>query len=152
MSETNYGDIANLSWNNIQEPKALPQGSYLLRLRNVVFQPSKEEGKSPRVMFVHVPREAMDDVDTSELEALGENYDIKENKIFTTTFIEDGSSWYKVKTLLEKHGAKLSGNVQEDLKKAKNLDVMGYLKVKTFTRDDGSVAQNNEVVEFSAVE
>jgi hypothetical protein len=152
MSETNYADIAGLSWDNIQEPKALPEGTYLLRLRNAVFQPSKEEGKSPRVMFVHVPREAMEDVSSDELSALGSDYDITENKIFTTVFIEDGSSWAKVKSILEKHGLKLKGKVDEDLKNAKGAEVLGYLKVDRFVRGDGTAGENNKVDAFAAVE
>lgn len=148
---SDYSDIANLSWDEIQEPKAAPNGSYLLRLSNAVFQPSKEEGKSPMVMFVHTIKEAMDDVKVDELEALGENYDITENKVFTSKFIEDGSSWKWVQGVLEKHGVKTTGKVLEDLKKAKGAEVIGYLVTERFVRNDGTPGEKNKVTEFAPV-
>lgn len=148
---SDYADIANLSWDEIQETKPVPVGTYLLKLSNAVFQPSKEEGKSPKVMFVHSVKEAMDDVDADELAELGEGYDVTENKVFTTVFIEDGSSWGKVKSILAKHGVEVSGNVQESLKKAKGSEVLGYLTKNRFTRADKSVGENNQATEFAPV-
>lgn len=149
---SDYADIANLSWDNIQEPKVLPVGSYLLRLSNAVFQPSKDADKNPVVMFVHVPKEAMADVDASALEDLGAEYDISENKIFTRIFIEDGSSWAKVRALLEKHDVTVSGSVVESLKKAKGAEVIGYLDQQRFQRKDGSAGESNVVTEFAKVD
>lgn len=149
---SDYADIADLSWDNIQEPKTLPVGTYLLKLRNAVFQPAKDADKSPVVMFVHVPKEAMEDVKGDELEALGDNYEIGENKIFTRIFIEDGSSWAAVRNLLVKHGLKVSGNIQESLKAAKGAEVLGYLDQDRFTRKDGTVGTGNKVTEFAPVE
>jgi hypothetical protein len=149
---SDYADIANLSWDNIQEPKVLPIGTYLLKLRNVTFQPSKEEGKSPVVLFVHVPKEAMEDVRSDELEALGSEYDISENKLFTRVFIEDGSSWDQVRKLLAKHGVEVSGGVEESFKKARNSEVLGYLDQRAFTRKDGTNGVANNVTEFAPVE
>src|SRR6266403_3707823 len=148
---SDYADIANLSWDEIQEPKTLPVGTYLLRLRNAVFQPAKDADKSPVVMFVHVPKEAMADVKTDELEELGSEYDISENKIFTRFYIEDGSSWDAVRRLLHKHGVEPEGKIEETLKKAKGAEVLGYLHQKTFTRQDGSVGVANNVTEFAPV-
>lgn len=147
-----YSDIANLSWSEIQEPKVAPVGSYLLRGSNAVFQPSKEEGQNPRVMFVHTVKEAMDDVSVSELEELGADYDLTENKVFTTVFIEDGSSWKRVQRILEAHGIETSGKVLDDLKKVKGADVIGYLEKNSFKRKDGSYGENNQVTEFAKVE
>lgn len=149
---SDYADIADLSWDNIQEPKPLPVGTYLLKLRNAVFQPSKEEGKSPTVMFVHVPKEAMSDVKTEELEELGPDYDIGENKLFTRIYIEDGSSWDQVRKLLAKHGVEVKGGVADSLKAAKGAEVLGYLDQRSFARKDGVVAVANNVTEFAPVE
>lgn len=149
---SDYADIANLSWDEIQETKPVPEGSYLLRGSNAVFQPSKEEGKSPAVMFVHSVKEPMDDVSVSELEELGADYDLTENKTFTKVFIEDGSSWMKVKSILEKHGIKTSGKVLDDLKKVKGAEVIGHLKKDRFVRADGSPGENNKVTEWAAVD
>lgn len=149
---SDYADIAGLSWDEIQEPKPLPVGTYLLKLRNLVFQPSKEEDKSSRVMFVHSPKEAMDDVKTDELQALGDDYDIAENKIFTTVFIEDGSSWAQVRNILAKHGVEVKGDITESFKKAKGSEVLGYLTVDRFQRKDKSYGENNKVTEFAPVD
>lgn len=149
---SDYADIASLSWDEIQEPKVLPVGTFLLKLRNVVFQPSKDADKSPVVMFVHVPKEPMEDVKTDELEALGPDYDIGENKLFTRIYIEDGSSWDQVRKLLAKHGVEATGSIEESFKKAKGAEVLGYLEQKTFTRKDQTVGIANNVTEFAPVE
>lgn len=149
---SDYKDIAELSWEEIQEPKPLPVGTYLLKLTNAVFQPAKDESKSPTVMFVHKPKEAMDDVDTGELSALGAEYDIGENKIFTRIYIEDGSSWDQVRKLLAKHGVAVKGSVPETLKNAKGAEVLGYLDQRSFARKDGTQAVANNVTEFAPVE
>lgn len=148
---SDYKDIANLSWDKIQEPKPGPVGTYLLKGSNGVFQPAKEEGKSPVVMFVHTIKEAMDDVSSAELAELGEGYDLTENKVFTRIFIEDGSSWLKVRDILLKHDVKLSNNVLEDLKKVKGAEVLGYLTIDRFKRDDGTMGENNKVETWASV-
>jgi hypothetical protein len=149
---SDYADIADLSWENIQEPKTLPVGTYLLKGKNAVFQPSKEENKSPVVMFVFSPKEAMEDVKQEELEELGAEYDISENKIFHRVYIEDGSSWASVRNLLTKMGVEAKGDVVETLKKVKGSEVLGYLDQNTFTRKDGTVATGNNITEFALVE
>ncbi len=149
---SDYAEIAELSWDEIQEPKPLPVGTYLLRARNAVFQPSKDADKSPVVMFVYVPKEAMADVKTDELEALGPEYDIGENKIFARFYIEDGSSWDQVRKHLAKHGVTASGKIEDTLKKVKGTEVLAYLDQNTFKRKDGSNGVGNNATEFAAVE
>lgn len=149
---SDYAEIANLSWDNIQEPKVLPLGSYLLKLKNVSFQPSKDQDKSPVVLFIHQPKEPMDDVKTEELEALGKDYDISENKTFTRIYIEDGSSWDQVRKLLAKHGVDVSGSVPDSFKKAKGTEVIGFLETRNFQRQDGTQGEANNVTSFSSVE
>lgn len=149
---SDYAEIADLSWENIQEPKPVPVGTYLLKLKNAVFQPSKEEGRSPVVMFVHSPKEAMEDVKAEELEELGSEYDISENKVFTRIYIEDGSSWAAVRNLLAKHGVETKGSIPETLKKAKGSEVLGYLVKDRFERKDGTVGENNKVTEWAKVD
>lgn len=148
---SDYADIANLSWDEIQEPKPAPNGTYLLKGSNAVFQPAKEEGQNPVVMFVHNVKEAMDDVVVSELEALGADYDLTQNKVFTRIFIEDGSSWKKVQDILNKSGVETTGKVLDDLKKVKGSEVLGYLVISRFTRKDGTPGENNNVTEWAKV-
>lgn len=149
---SDYAEIANLSWDEIQESQPLPVGTYLLKARNAVFQPSKEADKSPVVMFVYVPKEAMEDVKTEELEALGPDYDIGENKVFQRFYIEDGSSWDQVRKHLVKHGIEVEGKIEDTLKKVKGTEVLAYLNQNTFTRRDGTVGTGNNATEFAAVE
>lgn len=149
---SDYAEIANLSWDEIQDTKPVPNGTYLLRGSNAVFQPSKEADKSPAVMFVHTVKEAMADVDAAELAELGDNYDVTENKVFTKVFIEDGSSWKKVQSILNKSGIETTGKVLDDLKKVKGSEVLGYLTKDRFTRKDNTVGENNKVTEWAVVE
>lgn len=161
MSAVDYSDIVGLSWDNIQQPRNLPGGTYLFVLRNMSFVPAKEEGKNPQVIFVHSPKEAMSDVDSDELAKLGEDYDISENKIFTRQFIEDGSSWAAVARLAAKHRtadgpldlASLDKDVLESIKKVRGMkaEVLGYVKLgKPFTdRATGETRQMNEISEFA---
>ena len=150
---SDYADIANLSWDNIQEPKLLPRGSYLLRLRNVSYQEPKDSGQNGVVMFVHVPKEPMNDVSDAELAELGEDYDISENKVFTRVYIEDGTSWRRVRDILANHGFEVSGGVIESLKAASKakLEVIGFLDRQAFTRKDGSAGEANNITEFAKV-
>lgn len=149
---SDYADITNLSWEEIQEPQPLPVDTYLLKARNAVFQPSKDADKSPVVMFVYVPKEAMDDVKTDELAALGADYDIAENKIFARFYIEDGSSWDQVRKHLLKHGVEVSGGILETLARVKGTEVLAYLEQKSFVRKDGSQGTANNATEFAPVE
>lgn len=149
---SDYADIADLSWDNIQEPKVLPVGTYLLKLRNAKFQPSKDADKSPLVMFVYQAKEPMDDVKSEELDELGKDYDVTENKIFFRIYIEDGSSWDQVRKHLLKHGIEVTGSVEETLKKAKGSEVLAYLEQQTFTRKDKSIGVSNNPTEFAPVD
>src|SRR6266850_208671 len=135
---SDYADIASLSWDTIQEPHTLPVGTYLLRLSNATFQPAKDADKSPVVMFVYRVKEAMDDVKSEELDELGSEYDITENKVFYRVYIEDGSSWDQVRKHLLKHEVKIEGTVIDTLKRAKGSEVLAYLEQNTFKRQDGS--------------
>lgn len=149
---SDYADIADLSWDEIQKPETLPVGTYLLRLRNAVFQPSKAEDKSPTVMFVYAVKEPMEDVKAEELAALGPEYDIGENKIFYRIYIEDGASWDQVRKHLSKHGVEVKGGVQESLKQAKGSEVLAYLDQKQFKNAAGEMVTGNNPTEFAPVE
>lgn len=152
---SDYADIADLSWDNIQEPKTLPVGSYLLRASNASFQPAKDADKSPVVMFVYRVKEPMDDVKTEELEELGAEYDITENKVFHRIYIEDGSSWDQVRKHLEKHRVEMvsgEGGVLKTLKKFKGTEVIAYLEQRSFTRASGEVGIANNATTFAAVD
>lgn len=150
---SDYADIANLSWDEIQEPKTLPVGTYLLKARNASYQPAKEADKNPVVLFVYAPKEPMEDVKSEEIEALGSEYDISENKIFARFYIEDGSSWAQVRRHLEKHGVEVEGSVLESLKKVKGTEVLAYLEQNSFMdKRTNEVRTGNNPTEFASVE
>lgn len=148
---SDYAEIADLSWDNIQEPKPLPSGTYLLKLKNVVFQPAKEEGRSPVVMFVHSAKEPMSDVSSEELAALGDGYDISENKLFTRVYIEDGSSWKRVKDILSAHDVEVTGSIPETFKKAVGAEALGGVTKAVVQRKDKSYVEINNVGDFGKV-
>lgn len=151
---SDYADILQQSWDNIPEAKALPVGTYLLKARNASFQPPKSEDKKPVVLFVYQPKEAMDDVQSTELESLGENYDIADNRVFTRFFIESNADWDKVRKHIVKHGVDLKGKSLEDgLKSVANTEILAYLDQSTFTdKQTGEVRTQNDAKEFAPVD
>lgn len=150
---SDYKEILSKSWDEIPEAKALPVGSYLLKARNASFQPPKGDN-SPMVMFVYAPKEAMDDVNTDALAALGDNYDIADNRVFKTFFIETNADWDAVRKHIVKHGVDLKGkSLEEGLAAIKGTEVIAYLDQKTFTsKQTGELVTNNDPKEFVPVE
>jgi hypothetical protein len=153
MSER-YEDILNQSWEVIPEAKLLPVGSYLLKLRNVTFLAPKQEGQNGRVLFFYVPKEPMDDVDVAEIEALGADYDIGENQVVFTKWIENNRDWQAVKQHIAKHGVEIDPKLSlaDTFKAARNSEVIAYLDQRTFTRADGETVTENNPTQFSPVE
>jgi hypothetical protein len=147
----NYEDILNRSWDEIPEVQALPVGSYLLRARNASYQPAKDADKSPVVLFVYQVKEPMDDVDTAELAALGDNYDIGENKIFHRMYVDDNAAWDAVRQHLAKHGIS-GGTIAESLKAFKGQEVIAYLSQRQYTDAAGEQKVQNNAGPFAAVE
>lgn len=152
MSEK-YADILNRSWDDIPTAKVLPEGSWLLKARNVSYFPAKEEGKSARVAFFYTPREAMDDVDKQELEALGADYDLSNNDIVKQFFINRDKDWAAVRKHIELHGVDVKGLSQaETFKAIEGQEVMAYLGTKQYTNSSGQTVTDNDPTLFSAVD
>lgn len=151
---SDYTDILKKSWDEIPEAAALPVGSYLLKARNASFQPAKEADKNPVVLFVYAPKEAMDDVDTGALAALGENYDIADNRIFKRFYIETNADWDNVRKHIVKHGVDLKGkSLEEGLTAVKGTEVIAYLDQSTYQdKATGEMKTNNDAKEFVPVE
>lgn len=146
-----YADILNKSWDEIPEVVPVPKGSYLLKGQNATFQPAKGEDGSPSVLFVYRVKEPMDDVDTGELEALGANYDLEANRIFTRFWINDGSDWDKVRKHLAKHGVPLKGNIADSLKEFKGAEVVAFVDQRNFTDNAGQSQTENTAANFTPV-
>jgi hypothetical protein len=146
-----YADILNKSWDEIPEVVPVPKGSYLLKGQNATFQPAKGEDGSPSVLFVYRVKEPMDDVDTGELAALGDNYDLEANRIFTRFWINDGSDWDKVRKHLTKHGVPLKGNIADSLKEFKGAEVVAFVDQRNFTDNAGQSQTENTAANFTPV-
>lgn len=146
---TNYADIANMTWDNIPEPKLLPDGSWLLRGRNAAYI-AKKENLNARVLFFYQAKEPMSDVDQDALAALGD-YDVTENDIVKTFWIEKQSQWNDVKAHLELHGVDVKGqSIPDSLKAFKGSEVISYLIQKSINTANGPKVVN-EPTTFEAV-
>lgn len=148
-----YSDILNRNWDSIPVPQLLPVGTWLLRGRNVALFPPKEEGQSMRVAFFYEAKEPMDDVQQSELDALGEEYSYAENDIVKQFFINRNKDWDAVRRHLALHGIDTAGKEQsETFKEFKNAEVLAYLGTKTFTDQGGTTKTENDPTTFAKVE
>lgn len=146
---TDYADIVNKSWDAIPPVEILPVGSWLLRGQNATYQASKGES-SPSVLFVYKVKEPMEDVDSEKLAALGDNYDVESNKIFTRFWIGDNSDWDKVRKHLAKHGVDTAGkSISDSLKEFKGTEVVAYLDQRTYTNNAGETQEDNVASNFT---
>lgn len=152
MSETDYADILEMSWEDIPEPKLVPDGSWLFTLKNASYQPPKGDA-SPRVMFVYSPKEPMDDVDAGELEKLGD-YDYTENRAFHVLWLETKRDWDNVRKHLTLHGLEPTGNIVEYLKTVRSLggQVVAYVTTDNFKNKDGQTVPQNRLSNFTKFE
>lgn len=152
MTQEKYEDILNRSWDDIPEPKLLPEGSWLLRGKNVAFFPPQEEGKSARVAFFYEAVEPMDDVKQESLDALGEDYAYSENDIVKQFFINRNRDWDAVRKHLALHGVDTQGKSQADSFKAfKGTEVIAWLGTKTFTTQAGETKTDNDPSNFATL-
>lgn len=148
-----YSDILQRTWSEIPEPKLLPQGSWLLRGKNVAIFPPKEEGKPARVAFFYEAVEPMDDVSQTDLEALGTDYAFSENDIVKQFFINRNKDWDQVRKHLVLHGVDVapSRSQAETFKDFTGTEIVSYLGTKTFTDGSGNTKTDNDPQSFAVV-
>lgn len=141
-----YADILNQQWDDLPQPKLLPEGTYLLKGTNVSFFPAnEEEDKSARVVFFYEVKEPMEDVEASELDKLGVNYDFANNDIAAQFYINRPKDWAKVRAHLEAHGINPEGKTQEETFEAfKGTEVLAHITQNEYVskRTGTSVTQN----------
>lgn len=148
-----YGDILDKVWGDIPEPSTLPNGSWLLKGRNASYVAPKDDTQNGKVLFFYTPQEPTDDVDAEELAALGEDYDITENQITYTIWIEFGKDWDKVRQHLAKHGVEDSTvSIRDSLKAFKGTQVVAQVGTRTYTDRNGETQVENTASSFTAVE
>lgn len=148
-----YSEILNRSWDDIPQPKLLPEGTWLLRVRNVSYFPANEEKQQPeRVAFFFEAKEPMDDVDAQELTALGEDYSFAINDIVKQFSIFRPKDWMDVRKLLDLLGVDTKGKDQAaTFKDAKGQEVLGFLTQATFVTRAGETKTENQPTIFEKV-
>ena len=146
---SDYSDILEKSWDEIPEPKLLPQGSYRLRLKSATSQTGKGKDGKPSVLFVYEAVEAMDDVDTAELAALGDKYDLSMNQLFYRVWLGSPNDAHRLRLLLIKHGIDVQGmSVADTLKAVVNSTVVAIVQQKQF-QSAGELVTSNEPSSFA---
>lgn len=144
-----YGDILDRTFEDLPEDKLLPGGSWLLKGRSAGYSAPREEGKNGKVLFFYIPQAPMEGVDTAELEALGPDYDVSENQIVFTIWIEFNRDWRKVENHLRVHGTyDPTKSIKENFKAFRGSEVVAHLDTRTYERKapDGtkeSVTENS---------
>lgn len=144
------GNILDRSWDDMPEVVLLPTGSYKLVVRNIAYMAPKEAGQNGKVVVFFIPKAALSDVDTSDLP---EGYDITENEVTATYWIERNKDWQPVRELLKALGVDTeSGTSMKDtFKAARKKEVTGYVDVRSFNSRGQTVTQN-VATDFSAGE
>ncbi len=154
MDNESYDDILDRSFNELQDDKLLPFGRWVLRLRNAHFMLPRGEARSAQVLFFYTPVEATEDVDADELEALGEDYDVTENQIVMTVWIEGNRSWKDLMRHLEKHAGVdwEAGSIREVIKKGvKGSEVTAEIGSRTYENNFGELVEENVASNFRPV-
>ena len=145
-----YNSLLRKGWNEIPEEQLLPVGTWLLRCRGAALKLSTKEGGTPRFVFTYEPVEPMEDVDRESLEQLGPNYDIRQNRIFFSIWLEHGGDYDRLRKHILKHGAEL-GSGPEDPQISKNLrntKVLAYLTQGTRPDASGTIVPENKALSF----
>lgn len=148
-----YDDILQRGWEDLPDEALLPTGTYRLKARNAKYMPSPEDGKSPKILVFFSVMEATSDVDGDALADLGDDYDLTENEVVHTIYIERQVDWKKrVKPFLEKLGVDATGNIVDALKAVKNKEIYGSLDQRSFTNRNGETETVNNITGFRAVD
>lgn len=153
MAKT-YAEVLNRAWDDIPQPKNLPDGSWLLRLKNVgFFAGDKEKETYDRVTFFVEPREAMDDVRPEDITALGEDYDLSNSDFPVQVTIFRDRDWQKVLKILGFFNVKPEkGESQIDtFKRATGAEAIGYVTTRRYQNKQGIEEEVNDVTGWASV-
>lgn len=148
-----YDELYNRTWADIPEPKTLPEGSWVLKATSAARKNNEDNDKmGPTVNVVFSVVEPMNDVDTGELDALGDNYDVTGNKIFHKFFLRDGGS-ENVRKFLKNLGIyDETLTPDENLKLVKGQQVVAFLGQRPYKDRDGNERVDNVIKAFSVAE
>lgn len=148
-----YEDILNRSWDEIPEPEILPVGSYRLKSRGATFMEAKSDSQNDRVMFIYSAMEPLPDVDADALAALGD-YDISQNRLFYTVWIEGVQDWDKVRKHILKHNLEVVEKETpfETFKRMKGTEVIAWIDQRSYENKSGEMVESNDPTQFARVE
>ncbi len=156
-----YESIGDTSWDDIPEPKTLPNGPWLLQGKNAKRMKGRDaddehEASSPYVLFFYKAVEPLAEVDDAELAALGDDYDVSTNDLSFRIYIETKADFRKVLTHLAKHEivpekSEETGKMESidaTLKRFRKSKVIGVLKSRTFKDKTGELHTDNSISAF----
>lgn len=148
------GNILDRTWEDFPEEQTLPDGTYVLVGRNAAYMPPKEDGKNGKVVFFFIPKEPVEGgVDEDALAALGADYDITENEVTTTIWIERNRDWRQVESVLKQLGVETEGaTLKQQFKAVRGKEVAAYVKTNSYDRQDGSKVISNVATQFQAID
>ena len=144
-----YDNILNRQWGDIPEVVLIPSGSWVLKGKNAAYKAPSGESNG-RVLFFLVPKEPMDDVPQSALDALGDDYDYSSNQIVKTVWIESNRDWKTVEKILTAMNVDMSGTIQQTLKRVKGAEVVAFVDQREFV-SRGETKQENTAENFTAL-
>lgn len=149
---SDYDEILNKQWDEIPDDVILPDGQYLLRVQRGAYIAPKGDN-SAKVLFFMSVQEPLDDVDTDALNALGDDFDITQNEVVYTVWVEKNRDWKKVARFIDLLGVDTAGkSILDTLKTGVvGASIVGRLGVRTFENRDGTTGTENSVSDFSAV-
>ncbi len=148
-----YEDILNRSWDEIPEPQLLPVGSFRLKSRGATLIEAKDATQNDRVMFIYSAMEPLQDVDADALAEMGD-YDISQNRLFFTVWIESYADWDTVRKHIAKHSlAEVPGETpKETFNRMKGSEVIAWLDQRSFVAKSGDTVETNDPTQFAKVE
>jgi len=151
-NDEDLGNILDRSWDDMPEVQLLPNGTYTLAVRNIAYMAPKDAGQNGKVVAFFIPKTPLSDVDEDKLAGLGADYDITENEVTATFWIERNRDWQPVKDLLKALGVDTDGQTfKESFKAARKKEVNGYVDTRSYTGRNGTVT-SNVATAFQAVE
>lgn len=139
-SEAGYDELLKGAWGSIGKEKAIPEGTYRLKVRNVFAKKATDKASAQLVVFFTPLEPILDtaggDVDSEAFEELGDDYDLAINQVTGQFWLGELRDWQQVFDFANKLGieyeevAELSR--EEVYKMMRSRTVLGYVKAETY--------------------
>jgi len=146
-----FSDILDRSVDEIEEPKALPMGTWRFSITNGKIKPNNREGGPVgEALFMCKPLEAMDDVSEVELEVLGDQLD-STTAFHKIAIWERRDEWNIIRFLkLVGHELEEGDKLGDSVAKAKGYEFTAYVMHKPNPNDEDNPYVN--LTDIKAVE